>query len=277
MFIRSSLIIFICLVISACATPSPEMRRQQADKLATTQHWHRMSIPTQTFDIAAYIPNHTSVKDILTIYIEGDGLAWTSKYRRSPDPTPNNPLALKLALRHPAGNAAYLARPCQYITNTHARNCSAKYWSSHRFAPEVIAASNEAITVLKARLQAKELILVGYSGGGAVAALITARRDDVKRLITVAGNLDHNAWTQRHNISQLDGSLNPADAWQVLVEIPQTHFVGANDKIIESAIARSYQRRFPLNKQPQINIIDGVDHHCCWPDRWGEILNKAQQ
>lgn len=271
MLIRNTLIL-LCLAINACATSSPESRRQHADKLAMEQQWQRLHIPTQTFELAAYIPTHATTADTLAIYIEGDGLAWLNRHRLSPDPTPKNPLALQLALRHPTGNVAYLARPCQYVTAAQARNCSSKYWSSHRYAPEVINASNAAITALKARLRAEKLILVGYSGGGAVAALVAARRDDVVQLITVAGNLDHRAWTHRHGITPLSASLNPADAWQTLVDIPQMHFVGAEDKIIDRTVSHSYQRRFPSDKQPRVRLIENFDHHCCWPERWGELF-----
>jgi len=39
--------------------------------------------------------------------------AWLAVPRPSQDPTPVDPLALRLALVQPTGNAAYLARPCQ--------------------------------------------------------------------------------------------------------------------------------------------------------------------
>lgn len=274
MIIRST-IILICLVLSACATSSPEVRRQQADKLATTQHWQRLSISTQTFELAAYIPSSPSVSNTLTIYIEGDGLAWLSKYRRSPDPTPKNPLALKLALRHPVGNAAYLARPCQYMKKTQTRNCSKKYWSSHRFAPEVITASNEAITALKKRLHAKELILVGYSGGGAVAALVAARRDDVKQLITVAGNLDHREWTNFHKISPLEGSLNPADYKSKLATITQIHFVGENDQVIPPQLIHSFASKMTSPMSVKVVVVPGQTHNCCWDKIWPELIRQT--
>jgi hypothetical protein len=44
-----------------------------------------------------------------------------------------------------------------------------------------------------------------------VAALVAARRTDVDRLVTVAGNLDPTAWAVYQHIQPLTGSLNPAD------------------------------------------------------------------
>ena len=52
--------------------------------------------------------------DNISIYIEGDGRAWETKYRLSEDPTPSNPVALRLAAVDPAANIAYIARPGQY-------------------------------------------------------------------------------------------------------------------------------------------------------------------
>ena len=92
------------------------------------------------------------------------------------------------------------------------RSCVQKYWTGYRFALEVIEASNITVSQLKARYAADNIRLVGYSGGGAVAAFIAARRNDVVQLVTVAGNIDPAAWTKRHRMSQLSGSLNPADA-----------------------------------------------------------------
>ena len=50
----------------------------------------------------------------LNIYLEGDGLAWVSRREPSRDPTPDNPIGLRLAAIDPAPNVIWLARPCQY-------------------------------------------------------------------------------------------------------------------------------------------------------------------
>ena len=99
------------------------------------------------------------------------------------DPTPVNPLALQLALRDPSGAAVYLARPCQFVAAPDKRECARAYWTEQRFSPAVIAASLEAISQLKQRYGAQRLVLVGYSGGGAVASLVAAQRGDVAHRI----------------------------------------------------------------------------------------------
>ena len=50
----------------------------------------------------------------LMIYIEGDGNAWDKKHLLSKNPTPKNPLALKLVAKDTADSILYIARPCMY-------------------------------------------------------------------------------------------------------------------------------------------------------------------
>ena len=71
--------------------------------------------------------------------------------------------------------------------------------------------------------------LIGYSGGGAVALLIGVKRDDIDKIITVAGNIDTEFWTQYHNIDPLSNSLNPADFVETLQAIKQCHLLGNED------------------------------------------------
>jgi dienelactone hydrolase len=118
------------------------------------------------------------------------------------------------------------------------------------------------------------LVLIGYSGGGAVAALVAARRGDVIELVTVAGNLDHATWTAIHHVHPLDGSLNPVNAIDALQNIPQIHFVGERDKNVNTAVVNAYAERFPVNRRPRIQIVPEADHSCCWVDRWPVLLKQ---
>lgn len=269
---------FLCLlmiVLSACTSIAPQARRQNADTLATAHNWQKLPLPAGDFILIAYVPSAITASETLTVYMEGDGLAWLSPSRPSDDPTPRDPIALKLALQHASGAAAYLARPCQFVEANNARGCITDYWTERRFAPEAIEASNQAIDALKQRFHADRLVLVGYSGGGAIAALVAARRQDVARLVTVAGNLDHVAWTTLHRVSSLEGSLNPADAWRDLQRIPQIHFVGAKDKNISVEVAHAYRARFPADARPPLKIVPNADHACCWADRWPALLDET--
>lgn len=260
-------------LLVACSTVDLDQRRAAAARVAADAGWHRLNLDARTFMLAAFVPPDLRQADTLSIYIEGDGLAWIDAATPSFDPTPLDPLALRLALRDPAGAAVYLARPCQYVAGAERRGCEAKYWTGHRFSPEVIDATSLAVDSLKGRFGAHRLVLVGYSGGGAVAALIAAGRRDVARLVTIAGNLDHRAWTSEYRLAPLSGSLNPADAWQALAGIPQTHYVGGKDRSVGESVARAYAARFPPDKRPPVIVVPDFDHHCCWADRWPALFD----
>jgi pimeloyl-ACP methyl ester carboxylesterase len=257
--------------MAGCAGLSSEDRRASADRMAATGGWQRLELAAGHFTLVAYVPDTVQPGARLTVYIEGDGLAWITASQPSLDPTPLRPVAMALALGHPHGVAAYLARPCQYVEGPAARNCSGTYWTDRRFAAEVIEASDSAVEQLKSRFGAREVELVGYSGGGAVAALVAARRHDVFRLVTVAGNLDPVRWTSIHQVSPLTHSLNPADAWPALARIPQVHFVGKQDVNIVPAVAESYVSRFPPDKRPTLRVMEGFGHTCCWAENWAEL------
>lgn len=270
-----TLLLLLVTLLSACVGLSPEDRRRHADALASAQNWQSLRLPTDNFVMAAYLPVPTAAASVLTIYIEGDGMAWLNRSQASDDPTPRVPVALQLALQHTQGRAVYLARPCQFVEGSDKRGCEVAYWTDRRFSEPVIDASNQAIDALMMRFGAKQLVLVGYSGGAAVAALAASKRNDVVRLVTVAGNLDHRAWTDLHGVPPLIGSLNPADAWVKLQGIPQLHFVGARDSNITTETVLSYVERFPPTHRPSMQVIAEFDHACCWVKQWPILSAQA--
>lgn len=271
LLLRLAVCMSVFAFTTACTTTDPVARRMAAQQLANEAGWQRTIIATETFDMAVFRPLNPPHTRSLKIYIEGDGLAWLDSSTPSADPTPRDPLALKLALRDPEQNAVYLARPCQFLEEAERRNCQQRYWTNDRFAPAVITASNSAIDVLKKESGATNLTLIGYSGGGAVAALLAAQRNDVTALVTVAGNLDHAAWTAKHRVSPLHGSLNPADASARLQNTPQQHYVGENDRNISVDIARGFAARFAAPR-PEITVMPGFTHTCCWEEIWPALV-----
>jgi dienelactone hydrolase len=252
----------------------------KARDLAREKGWAETHIDAGAFILTGFRrPSSFSganPSDELHIYLEGDGHAWESKSRISPDPTPLDPVALKMALSDPGKNVFYLARPCQYTTQKTRRNCdNARYWTSWRFSKEVIEATNRAIDTAKKNTKSNRIALIGYSGGGAVAALVAARRQDVFLLVTAAGTLDHAAWTTHHFVSPLRDSLNPIDFASSLASIRQIHLVGSEDEIMPAKIARSYLNALPQQANARLVNIPGYDHNCCWAENWPETLKKV--
>lgn len=269
---RFGLVCLLALLSSACATiPTPRERLTHADALAAQKGWRASRIPLGRFELVAYAPPHAPSAEVLTIYIEGDGFAWVNGNTPSADPTPRDPLALRLALLHPDGPAVYLARPCQYVDAART-DCAQRYWTQARFAEEVVDAQNRAVDLLKRAFGARQLVLVGYSGGGAVAALVAARRMDVARLVTVAGNLDHRAWTAHHRVAPLSESLNAADAADRLGNVPQTHFIGGKDWVIPPGLATHWPLGIKGSDGHHVRIVPEFDHGCCWAERWPALV-----
>ncbi|MFY9477644.1 MAG: hypothetical protein WAQ08_08300 [Aquabacterium sp.] len=125
--------------------------------------------------------------------------------------------------------------------------------------------------VIKRRHGASRLVLVGYSGGGAVAALLAARRADVVALVTVAGNLDHQAWTSLHGIRPLDSSLNPIDQAGRLARLRQWHLVGEQDRVVPADLVRAFVARQGSGAQATVIVELGFGHACCWAQQWPRL------
>lgn len=222
-------------------------------------------VAKEAFPLQAFTPAHYSGAEILTVYIEGDGLAWRNRYTPSSDPTPTNPVGLKLALADSSPAVAYLARPCQYLAPP---GCRQDVWTGGRFSPEAVAAADTALSELKAHAGARRLVLVGYSGGGVIAALVSAGRPDVVGLITVAAPLDVDAWVRHHDVDPLATSLDPAQYGAGrLARLPQYHIVGSRDKVVPRAIVDSFRRHLPADAPARIETVEST-HECCYVSLW---------
>ncbi len=255
----------LLLLLASCAAPRG---RELAATLASRPGWRSVAWSAGDFTLRGFA--RPGPGSDLVVYIEGDGRAYLNRRTPSTDPTPDNPLALRLALADPGPKVLYLGRPCQYVQA--GETCSMRYWTLERYGEEVVRAMDTVLDRAKADLGATRLYLVGYSGGGALAVLLAARRDDVAALVTVAGNLDHKAWTALHKVSPLTGSLNPADYAAKVRHIPQVHFVGEDDEIVPVSLAREFARGLGNPAPALVEVVPDVDHTCCWPRLWPELL-----
>jgi pimeloyl-ACP methyl ester carboxylesterase len=233
--------------------------------------WERVSLPAGPFVLTALV-RLTQPGAPLQLYIEGDGAAWIDGVWPPADPTPKRPLALELADRDPAANKAYLARPGQYPARG-APPCDPAYWSDRRFAPEVATAMDRAVTALAARAGTREIHLIGYSGGAALAVLVAAGRGDVASLRTVAGNLAPAAVNRHHGVSPLAAdSLDPLAAAPRIRGIPQRHFAGAADQVIPLAVGQTFAERLGPPFAAALTVVEGATHGEGWRDRWRALL-----
>ena len=228
-------------------------------------------IGTKYFSLASWARIRSPGKPV-RIYIEGDGLAWVNAYTPSVDPTPSEPMVLELAKKDASANIVYLARPCQFVTS---KECRIYYWTNGRFDPKVIAAQKDAVRSLMAKYGAPSAELVGYSGGGAVALLTALDMPKISKVYTVAGVLDHKAWTSFHQDSPLDGSLNPADYKQKLKKIPQTHFAGTADKTVPVSLTEKFV--YSLNDaQTEMIIVPDASHNKGGTTVWPRLITPLE-
>lgn len=271
--------VLLALALVGCASlPDPAERLAAVEHLTAARGWQRLQLGDAAHALTAFGPPpavHTPGAP-LTVYIEGDGLAWLSASRPSPDPTPVHPLALHLALAQPEGTAIYLARPCQYPNTLSSRVCTPADWTGARFSEVAVNATHQALDQLLAHHHAQGLHLVGYSGGAAIAALVAARRSDVRSLTTVAGNLDHALWTRLHRLTPLSDSLNPADVSASLGGLPQWHLVGEIDAVIPLALAQRFLSLQAPAGQATPRVLAGFDHRCCWAQAWPQLWRETR-
>ena len=272
-----SVAVFLLLFVISCGSSrSVQNRIIHADSILFGSKLQPVQLKTPYFSLhgAYYSPKR---KGLLNIYIEGDGRSWVSRYQLSSNPTPINPVALRLAIIHADKNShdniAWIARPCQYLPAKGDVNCESKYWSSHRFSEKVIQSTNHAIDQLIQKSGATSVRLIGFSGGAAVAVLAASRRDDVDSIVTIAGNLNHRQVNAHHKVTPLIGSLNPKDVAKQLGIVPQVHFIGNNDEIIPIDISADFINVQNAKCAEQI-IVPGAGHIEGWPSYWYKAVDE---
>jgi hypothetical protein len=234
---------------------------------------NKYNLSTQTFkykNIPIYFGVDTqNIKDTFSIYIEGDGRGWISKRKPSDDPTPSNSLVLKL-MEKDIRPKVYLARPCMYVQTEF---CEQYYWTEGRHHPKLVEAMSKAIDHLKTLYGVSNFELIGHSGGGSMAVLIAEKRSDIKRIITIAGNLDIEAFVKHHRVTAMKGSLNPLYVAEKIQYIPQLHFIGGQDKIVPEKLVANFVKK-SASICVQSKVYKDFGHFEDWVSVWSDILNE---
>lgn len=265
--LQTVLFLLISFLLSSCSTTSTiEERVSAAEKVASASNFEKKLVQAGNFVLTTYqriSDNHSPY----VFYIEGDG-SITSHQMISSNPTPSKIMLFRLTILDTRPNVVYIARPCQYTSMELNPNCNGEYWTNKRLSEEVIESINIAINKISNN---KPFHLVGFSGGGGVAVLVAVRNNNVKDIITIAGNLDIQKFSTHHKIYALNQSLNPINYARKINNIPQLHISGSNDKIVPSNIAEDYVEQ-SASTCVHSKIFPGITHTLGWDKVWQNVL-----
>lgn len=253
----------LCFDLAACASPAPRF-----DRAAAELGFGRRQVLGERFVHAVYAgPSVRAGQDDgpLHVYLGSDGTPSLAG-RPAADPTPRNPLALRLMALDPAP-AVYIGRPC-YHGSARDAGCSIDLWTTARYADRVLASMAAATREVLASTGFDRVIWFGYSGGGVLAMLLAERFPRTEAVVTVAANLDTDAWADHHGYGRLTGSLNPARIPPLPPRIRQIHYAGSDDRIVPPAIVLAAVRRLG----GAFVVYEGFNHVCCWEAIWPQIL-----
>ena len=257
----------ILILLSGCASWQDIARRDhlQQSVVAGETFSHRL-LWNAVAEQRLHDPGST--RTTWHVYIEGDGHAVTLFGKPSADPTPYAPILLP-ALAKDAAPAVYLGRPCYF--DTLLEPCSPAQWTLNRYS---LATVSSMLQALQQIIPAQDnLILIGHSGGGALATLLAARLPQTCAVITLAGNLDVDAWVSTHHYTPMPESLNPTSQPPLAAAIRQWHFAGAQDTVILPQWIQAFSA-----KQPNATYreLPNTDHITPWQKYLVESLKALQ-
>jgi hypothetical protein len=260
---RSLLLTLCCSLLGSCQNsplaPYYDLPQWQFKTLQSEPFLH------QVIENKALTDNDGNSRRILHVYLEGDGRPWWTRYEVALDPTPSR-LIMPELMTLDDSPALFLGRPCYFALADPV--CRTEWWTQARYGQTIVSSLNQVLDRYSQQYDA--LRIFGHSGGGTLAMLIASTRNDVDAVITLAGNLDINAWTTHHNYSPLKDSLNPID-FPLSPKIKQWHYAGRNDNAVPDWLIR---QSVVENTNTQVVVIDGIDHRCCWKYHWPNILKS---
>jgi len=262
----AAFLVLSTVLICACASPA-----HRIDAVARNANFQKQVEWGSGFRHVIYRNAAATQTGVLHVYIEGDGTPYRRPDTAASDPTPRNPLMLRLMVLDPT-RSIYLGRPCYFEPNRD-RACDPIFWTLRRYGPEVLDSMAAVLRLEAERAGADRIELFGHSGGGTLAVLLSQRLNNVTRVITLGANLDTAAWCKLHHYTPLSGSENPADTQpqpnpggiQIL------HLVGTDDTntppslVIAAAHARGDE---------PVRVVAHFSHSCCWETTWADVLRE---
>lgn len=257
-FVCISLVLVKSILLAGCAAQAPSL-----DTWLKNEQVNRATVEVDGYPVQVITKQ---AEGPLRIYIEGDGRAYITAYEPSGDPTPVNPVALKLALLDQSGaNIVYLGRPCQWVRGAVCRDRG--LWTTGRFTAEM---AQLYVKLVEQYSRGEPVELVGYSGGAWLALQVAAKLPNVVNVRTVAGNLDPDAVNRIHKATKV--AVAPWGDGIQLQGVPQVHYTGVEDKIVPPGVVEAYRDRVRPTCMEVVRVA--ASHGEGWEARWGEISRE---
>ena len=245
-----ALLMLLSLASTACSIAEPELFYREARQ----QQLQRNVVQAGKFPRVYYSRANEQPGDTLHVYLGGDGVPW-HYFAISEDPGPYAPLVLHL-MKQDRSPSIFLGRPC-YQGLANMPPCNNSHWTSARYSQEIVDSMLTALQHIVLRDRYKKVILIGFSGGGALAVLLARELQQTRAVVTIAGVLDTDAWTDFHHYIPLSASLNPARLTALPDTIRQIHIQGDQDVNVPPKLTAAY-----LQKQDNATVIryPNADH-----------------
>ena len=257
-------IIIIFLLICSCSTLDSDVEQRQKNFIDLNKGQFQENVyKINNFDV--FSAKKIKDNEKLTVYIEGDGLAWLDRFTPSSDPTPVNPVAFSLALKDKNDNVIYVSRPCQYLTSVH---CKKKIWTSSQYSNKVLKIYEDILKKLFKEYE--EIHLVGYSGGAAIVIYLASLEElNIKSIRTIAGNINPDEISSILKLSGYNKTVNFFSLEDKIRNISQTHYYGTKDKVIPKELHDNYLLRNTDNKCVKIQSVNAT-HNSGWDKFWDQ-------
>jgi pimeloyl-ACP methyl ester carboxylesterase len=133
----------------------------------------------------------------------------------------------------------------------------------------------EVLDAIKEQNNNNKFNLIAYSGGGTIALMLGANREDIQSIRTIGGNLDHNELSKITKTSPLTNSIAAKEFIFKTEKIPQIHYYGEKDKVIPEKIFLDYKNSFSNQNCITVKKIELLNHYDGWDSFWKSNVKKA--
>lgn len=234
---KKTLIFLFMIFLSACSgmpqTPDGFLERD---------------VQTEHFLIPVWESTELKNGKTIRFYIEGNG-----------NPTPDKPMALKLAAKDPYINVVVLSRPCQYSQNKLCVNPD--IWTREQYSPEILREMEEIVVYYIQKYKAPDIEFVAYDGGAPIAFNLALQLGRVNKVVTVAGILDMDSYAIQNGLPAYVNAKNPMKSISQLSQIPQVHYVGGKDKETTLAMAERFVSKLQNPRMAVVRVAPDLGHY----------------